>query len=297
MAENTTENRCEITDQNTKEELHKTILLDIKKDIFDEVIEIKNRQSILLDCINSEQYEKFIKDILTKAKYYNNNSDIKKTIECYIECYQLGSSSAANTLGILYKRQNELEKARISYKIAYLLGDTKYAPANLASFLLKENNYQLAEKYLLMSINSGSVSAAVSLAKIYNHLKNYTESIKFYTKAAELGDAESMVEVGKNFEKCEKYENALQYYKRAIDKKYVKAQKYYDDLINKTKRKIVKIHTLLEDNCIICSDPLKSISIIVTAVCGHTFHYKCLKQWSIQKNTCPICCYELNFED
>ena len=32
-----------------------------------------------------------------------------------------------------------------------------------------------------------------------------------------------------------------------------------------------------------------SDSIIITGMCGHSFHHECISPWILNHNTCPIC--------
>ena len=41
--------------------------------------------------------------------------------------------------------------------------------------------------------------------------------------------------------------------------------------------------------CSICLDSLEENNIITLLNCNHQFHESCLKQWTINNNTCPLC--------
>jgi hypothetical protein len=45
-------------------------------------------------------------------------------------------------------------------------------------------------------------------------------------------------------------------------------------------------------DCSICYEDLTNNEVKIG--CGHMFHNKCLIQWIITKNTCPICRYNIN---
>ncbi|XP_073021918.1 uncharacterized protein [Primulina eburnea] len=47
--------------------------------------------------------------------------------------------------------------------------------------------------------------------------------------------------------------------------------------------------TGIEKNCSICQEEYKKDDETGNLNCGHSFHIDCIKQWLMQKNTCPIC--------
>ncbi|XP_042485153.1 probable E3 ubiquitin-protein ligase ZFP1 [Macadamia integrifolia] len=43
------------------------------------------------------------------------------------------------------------------------------------------------------------------------------------------------------------------------------------------------------ETCIICQEEFENMDKIGTLQCGHEYHAKCIKKWSLVKNVCPIC--------
>ncbi|XP_020271886.1 E3 ubiquitin-protein ligase Arkadia-like [Asparagus officinalis] len=43
------------------------------------------------------------------------------------------------------------------------------------------------------------------------------------------------------------------------------------------------------NQCMICQEELKENEIIGILDCGHNYHEKCIKEWLLNKNLCPIC--------
>ena len=53
---------------------------------------------------------------------------------------------------------------------------------------------------------------------------------------------------------------------------------------------------LIEDTCSICLAEYKIASILKIFPCGHIFHKKCIRDWLIKSNECPICKHDLTNE-
>jgi len=63
----------------------------------------------------------------------------------------------------------------------------------------------------------------------------------------------------------------------------------YNKLKQKYK-KLDKVYNSVEEQCNICYEPLLGTSSsLFTNVCGHTFHYSCLKKC----NECPNCRHDV----
>ncbi|XWS50769.1 hypothetical protein CRYUN_Cryun12cG0116200 [Craigia yunnanensis] len=45
----------------------------------------------------------------------------------------------------------------------------------------------------------------------------------------------------------------------------------------------------VDKNCSICQEEYEGDEEMGKLYCGHSFHIQCIKQWLVQKNTCPIC--------
>lgn len=54
-----------------------------------------------------------------------------------------------------------------------------------------------------------------------------------------------------------------------------------------TKHLITDANT--DTNCCICMTAYEIGESVITLICGHKFHKKCLNQWFEQKSTCPLC--------
>ena len=54
-------------------------------------------------------------------------------------------------------------------------------------------------------------------------------------------------------------------------------------------KKIKKDDPLINNECIICLDKYKQNEYKRDLKCNHSFHKDCLKEWTKDNNTCPIC--------
>ena len=54
--------------------------------------------------------------------------------------------------------------------------------------------------------------------------------------------------------------------------------------------------TLIEEDCPICLINYKVASILKRLPCGHIYHKKCIRDWLVNKDECPICKYDLKKE-
>jgi len=50
-------------------------------------------------------------------------------------------------------------------------------------------------------------------------------------------------------------------------------------------------------DCSVCKDEFNLESKLVKLPCKHYFHGECVKPWLEQRNSCPICRYELPTDD
>ena len=50
-------------------------------------------------------------------------------------------------------------------------------------------------------------------------------------------------------------------------------------------------------NCVICLEDFKNGDTVINLPCIHLFHNKCIKNWLKNKNSCPICKFELRAEN
>ncbi|KAK6921223.1 Zinc finger, RING-type [Dillenia turbinata] len=50
-----------------------------------------------------------------------------------------------------------------------------------------------------------------------------------------------------------------------------------------------RIHSEMELKCSICQEEYETDDEVGKLDCGHGYHIHCIKQWLVQKNTCPVC--------
>jgi len=53
---------------------------------------------------------------------------------------------------------------------------------------------------------------------------------------------------------------------------------------------------LINEDCCICLETLKDNGHIGMLKCGHKFHVRCIKTWTNEHNTCPLCRCETSFQ-
>ena len=76
---------------------------------------------------------------------------------------------------------------------------------------------------------------------------------------------------------------------------YINCKGCYDDCSRnkKIKNRKIKDNELLLTECSICLDNYKIDDKISILSCEHFFHKKCLDQWLIKKEECPLCREEI----
>lgn len=92
--------------------------------------------------------------------------------------------------------------------------------------------------------------------------------------------------------------NSIQYLERnnEIIRKEKEVIKKRQELLQKLKapekvltlEEIIKQNEKIENNCLICLESLKNEKN-KTLECNHIFHTKCLEEWLIKNQTCPLC--------
>ncbi|KAK6925341.1 Zinc finger, RING-type [Dillenia turbinata] len=50
-----------------------------------------------------------------------------------------------------------------------------------------------------------------------------------------------------------------------------------------------RIHTEMELKCSVCQEEYGTDDEVGKLDCGHDYHIHCIRQWLVQKNTCPVC--------
>tara|TARA_Y100000389_G_scaffold161495_1_gene163967 strand:+ start:369 stop:629 length:261 start_codon:yes stop_codon:yes gene_type:complete len=53
---------------------------------------------------------------------------------------------------------------------------------------------------------------------------------------------------------------------------------------------------VIDEDCCICLETLKDNGHIGMLRCGHKFHARCIKTWTNEHNTCPLCRQETPFK-
>ena len=65
---------------------------------------------------------------------------------------------------------------------------------------------------------------------------------------------------------------------------------------NKDTQKTRRVVPIIDAECPICFENLRSSKDIVTTNCNHIFHKDCLDSWLIYSNTCPCCRFQLRVQ-
>ena len=134
-----------------------------------------------------------------------------------------GNIDAQNNLGVLYERENKLELAEKYYADS---GDTKSQRklGNLYYFDL--GKYDLAEKYLKMSIKNNDTESLKTLGIFYYNRWDYESAEKYFKPVAEKGDVKSQAFLASVYDNLNKKDLAKKYYKIAADNGDMSSQYY-----------------------------------------------------------------------
>jgi len=180
------------------------------------------------------------------AKY----SEIAKQIENHVENQNYKKALAlANSieneddgvklccLGYVYENQGKFKEAEKYYLLAIEKGDVT-AMYNLGVLYTNQEKFKEAEKYYLLAIEKGHVSAMYNLGLLYTNQGKIEEAEKYYLLAIEKGDVSAMYNLGLLYANQGKFEKAEKYYLLAIEKGhnnafYNLASLYYAQNINK----------------------------------------------------------------
>ena len=76
-----------------------------------------------------------------------------------------------------------------------------------------------------------------------------------------------------------------------INKKVVSKLKKFK--MNKTFCKLGNRMEIEHPSCCICISPIKTGEDTILIKCGHMFHHLCVSEWFKNKNSCPMCRYDL----
>ena len=84
-------------------------------------------------------------------------------------------------------------------------------------YMYEKEDYDLAKKYYLMSIEFGNTRSMNNLARLYEQLKDYDTAKKYYLMAIEKKDTDSMNNLAKLYERQKDYDLAKKYYLMAVE--------------------------------------------------------------------------------
>ncbi len=244
---------------------------------------------------------------ITKYNFIEHSTDfinIKKLLEdIYSYTFSQTDDLSFNNLGFMYRyglgvTKNETKSLKL-YNISASLNNI-YAMRNLGSYYYLKNIDKSIEWYT-KGAELGYLQCMHNLAWIYREKKEYTIAEKWYKKAILSKDnkeKDCKLLMKHNlacmyYEDLEKYEEAIILYNELLndnDSEYFNKNDCLKRL-NECKFKLRKLSTLYnniqEDNCSCCLEPLMNTNnMILTLLCGHSFHYTCVKSCA---KSCPIC--------
>ncbi len=207
--------------------------------------------------------------------YYNKN--IYEAIECFKTAHNY-SSFAMNALGDIYTNFEDTEKAIYYYSLSANEGNSE-GMFGLALLYKNSEKFRDIEKsiywYNQILDQETDARAMRSLYYIYKDQKNYDLAIHYL----------KLIQDHTNNHEC-----------KNCAFRYKDIQKDIDECIrlSKTIKKLDTIYTdIRSDSCSICLNKLIGTpSPILTLVCGHSFHNKCIDGIKEPK-VCPVCREEL----
>ena len=140
---------------------------------------------------NHYQIEK-AKQILNKAFDSHMNGELEKAIELYRKSIDIYPTAQAYTfLGWAFGMKNEFEDAIEQCKIAISLDPDYGNPYNdIGSYLIHQNRYDEAEKWLLAAIEAPNYDARhypyFNLGKIYEKKGDWINAVKYYKQSYKI---------------------------------------------------------------------------------------------------------------
>ena len=196
------------------------------------------------------------------SRYFHNDS---KAVEYYIKASELGNSKSMNNLGIFYRNNEDF------------------------------NNSIL---WLTKSVEHGNLLAMKNLGHIYSSLNNTSESLKYFIMGLKHQDnseygtqlkseiLEKIDDMIQNQYKNSSYEVLNSIFKELSDNN-IPLTENQQQIQRNFLCKLEKVFSdVMSDSCIICTNSLLNThNSLYTNVCGHVFHYSCIKSL----NDCPIC--------
>lgn len=169
--------------------------------------------------------------------------NIEKAIECFEKAVAFGYAQSANRIGVLYRENDNLEKAMYWYKIGADNG-VSTSMYNLAKIYRNEDAVKDINKaigWYEKAAEKGDTDAMYALGYIYKYKAEPIDielSTMWYEEAANHGNSDAWVSLGntyKNIDSVRDYSKALRYYKLAADKGNIDGKYYYAKLALKEK--------------------------------------------------------------
>lgn len=158
----------------------------------------------------------------TGVRYFLNRQ-FEKAEECYREALDLNpeNATALNNLGLLCHQKKQYKKAIEYFKKAIRIKEKATYHVNAGNAAACLNNMEEAESWYLkaLEIDSNSVSARESLAKLYEHHNKTREAAGLWSDLIRsTGKEKFKIEYAKNLMKQEKFKEAAEIlYKRVSE--------------------------------------------------------------------------------
>ena len=146
-----------------------------------------------------------------------------------------GDAGSQNSLGLLYKRQNDMDKALYWWMEAAKQEDAN-AFVNLGSFYLDRKD-TIAEYWYRKAVEKNVTSAFRGLAIYYDTIKKDQDlAIKWFKKAAERGDVNSQRILGDWYHQIGNIDLCIKWHTKAAQNNYVDSMKKLADLYYDSKQ-------------------------------------------------------------
>jgi TPR repeat protein len=236
--------------------------------------------------------------------------DLQKAFEYYIISASKGNSRGQNNMGICYKYgygvPTDLNEA---FKYFTLSAEQKDSIGlyNLGICYMQgvgtSKNITKAIECFNISISLGNSTSLVELGICYKKgiydLKDFQKSIDYFVQLSDM-DSDDLCNLAIIYEDdyfgLKDAQKALEYYKKALE--IVIDDNEIKNSIKILEKELIKFTGIRgsslmnpEDTCNICYEPfIGNNKDILVIRCGHSYHYSCLKNWSMK---CPLCFIEV----
>jgi TPR repeat protein len=231
--------------------------------------------------------------------YYNlAKINKEKSLEYYTYCIENGIIRANYEIGEIYYDKQNFTKAFHHYKIAADNGREESLCMVGYMYLLGKGTIKDVNKALYYVILAGKddKNGQKILGNMYESgigvPRDYARAFELYTLSANNGNIAANYNLGQFYEKGLSVDididKAVYHYNIAAKKGNTNAI----SALKKFEKKTIKdVSVNCEDKCSICLESfLNNSKSIITLVCSHNFHYKCLK--GNKNKLCPLCRYE-----